>query len=102
MQLNNYVVYINKSMRYYLGNCEYKWTHKNTQMEILWVRRELGDDIFEAVESNGWKWTLLRSESQTMPGDIYCRCDIYAEIPDSKQATLFTLKFSKVRKVELI
>tara|TARA_B110000879_G_scaffold102322_1_gene138313 strand:- start:154 stop:369 length:216 start_codon:yes stop_codon:yes gene_type:complete len=71
-------------------------------MEILWVRRELGDDIFEAVESNGWKWTLLRSESQTMPGDIYCRCDIYAEIPDSKQATLFTLKFSNVRKVELI
>tara|TARA_R110000851_G_C12832424_1_gene540819 strand:+ start:211 stop:480 length:270 start_codon:yes stop_codon:yes gene_type:complete len=89
-------------MRYYLGNCEYKWTHKNTQMEILWVRRELGDDIFEAVESNGWKWTLLRSESQTMPGDIYCRCDIYAEIPDSKQATLFALKFSNVRKVELI
>ena len=73
MQFNNYVVYINKSMRYYLGNCEYKWTHKNTQMEI-----------------------------QTMPGDIYCRCDIYAEIPDSKQATLFALKFSNVRKVELI
>jgi hypothetical protein len=44
----------------------------------------------------------LRSESQTLPSDIYCRCDIYAEIPDSKQATLFALKFSNVKKVERV
>ena len=57
---------------------------------------------YKTVESNNWEWKLQRSNSQTMPGDIYCRCDIYAEVPDSKQATLFALKFSNVRKVELI
>ena len=89
-------------MRYYLGNCEYKWTHKNTQMEIIWVRREVGEDIFKTVESNDWKWTFLRSESQTMPGDLYCRCDIYVEIPDSKQATLFVLKYHRAKLVEVL
>jgi hypothetical protein len=71
-------------------------------MEQIWIQRELGDELYKTVESNNWEWKLQRSNSQTMPGDIYCRCDIYAEVPDSKQATLFTLKFSKVRKVELI
>ena len=89
-------------MRYYLGSCEYKWTHKNTQMEIIWVRRELGEDIFKTVESNDWKWTFLRSESQTMPGDLYCRCDIYIDLPSSKEATLFVLKYPRARLVEVL
>ena len=89
-------------MKYYLGQCEYKWTHTETHMEQIWIRRELGDELYKTVESNNWEWKLQRSNSQTMPGDIYCRCDIYVEVPDSKQATLFALKFSNVRKVELI
>jgi hypothetical protein len=89
-------------MRYFLGQCEYKWKHADSRMEQIWIQRELGDELYKTVESNNWEWKLQRSNSQTMPGDIYCRCDIYAEVPDSKQATLFTLKFSKVRKVELI
>ena len=89
-------------MRYYLGQCEYKWTHAESRMEQIWIQRELGDELYKTVESNNWEWKLQRSNSQTMPGDIYCRCDIYAEVPDSKQATLFALKFSNVRKVELI
>ena len=89
-------------MKYFLGQCEYKWTHAESRMEQIWIQRELGDELYKTVESNNWEWKLQRSNSQTMPGDIYCRCDIYAEVPDSKQATLFTLKFSKVRKVELI
>ena len=89
-------------MKYYLGQCEYKWTRTETHMEQIWIRRELGDELYKTVESNNWGWKLQRSNSQTMPGDIYCRCDIYVEVPDSKQATLFALKFSNVRKVELI
>ena len=89
-------------MKYFLGQCEYKWTHANSRMEQIWIQRELGDGLYKTVESNNWGWKLQRSNSQTMPGDIYCRCDIYAEVPDSKQATLFALKFSNVRKVELI
>jgi hypothetical protein len=89
-------------MKYYLGQCEYKWSHAQKSMEHIWIRRELGDELYKTVESNNWEWYLLRSNSQTMPGDIYCRCDIYVEVPDSKQATLFALKFSNVRKVELV
>ena len=89
-------------MKYFLGQCEYKWTHSDSHMEQIWIQRELGDDLYKTVESNNWEWHLLRSSSQTMPGDIYCRCDIYVEVPDSKQATLFALKFSNIRKVELI
>jgi hypothetical protein len=89
-------------MKYYLGQCEYKWSHAQKSMEHIWIRRELGDGLYKTVESNNWEWKLQRSNSQTMPGDIYCRCDIYVEVPDSKQATLFALKFSNVRKVELV
>ena len=89
-------------MRYYLGQCEYKWTHAESRMEQIWIQRELGDELYKTVESNNWEWKLQRSNSTGLPGDIYCRCDIYAEVPDSKQATLFALKFSNVRKVELI
>lgn len=71
-------------------------------MEIIWVRRELGEDIFKTVESNDWKWTFLRSESQTMPGDLYCRCDIYIDLPSSKEATLFVLKYPRARLVEVL
>ena len=89
-------------MRYYLGTCEYKWKHADSRMEQIWIQRELGDGLYKTVESNNWEWKLQRSNSQTMPGGAYCRCDIYVEVPDSKQATLFALKFSNVRKVELI
>ena len=89
-------------VRYYLGTCEYKWTHANTQMEMMWVRRELGDEMFKDVETNDWKWILLRSNSQTLPDDLYCRCDIHIEVSDSKQATLFALKYSKAQKMEKV
>ena len=81
-------------MRYYLGSCEYKWSHANTNMENMWIMRELGTELYKTIETNNWEWKLVRSNSQTLPDDTYCRCDIYVEIPDSKQATLFALKYS--------
>ncbi len=89
-------------MRYYLGQCEYKWTHANTDMENIWIRRELGDDLYRTVEENNWEWKLLRSSSTSLPGDVYCRCDIYVDIDDSKNATLFALKYSQAKPVEKI
>ena len=88
--------------RYYIGSCEYKWTHADTHNEQLWLRREVGDSLYKTVESNNWKWVLLRSNSQTLPGDTYCRCDIYVDLPHSKQATLFVIKYSKVKLVEVL
>ena len=89
-------------MRCYLGTCEYKWTHKNTSMEKMWVMREVGKDLFKTVERNNWEWTLLRSNSQTLPEDIYCRCDIFVDIPDSKQATHFLIKYPKATALEKV
>ena len=87
-------------MRYYLGQCEYKWTHAESRMEQIWIQRELGDELYKTVESNNWEWKLQRSNSQTMPDDIYCRCDIYVEIPNSKQATHFVLKYPQAKQME--
>lgn len=89
-------------MRYYLGSCEYKWTHARTDMEDFWVMREVGTELYKTVEENNWDWKLLRSNSQTLPEDVYCRCDIYVEIPDTKQATHFILKYSKAKLVERV
>ena len=88
-------------MRYYLGQCEYKWSHKGTQMEQLWVRRHVGEELFKTVESNDWKWTLIRSRSSTLPDDIYCRCDIYVESNNNKLDTYFVLKFPQVKAISL-
>ena len=64
--------------------------------------REIGDELYKTVESNNWEWVLQRSNSQTLPSDIYCRCDVYVEVPDSKQATMFVLKYPKVKQVEKV
>ena len=75
-------------MRYYLGSCEYKWAHKGTRAEQLWVMREVGEDLFKTVEKNDWDWVLLRSDSPMLPSDVYCRCDIYVDSNDDKLDTL--------------
>lgn len=89
-------------MKYYLSSCEYKWTHAHTSMEEIWIMRELGDELYKTIESNNWEWKLSRSNSQTLPEDIYCRCDIYVEIPDTKEATHFLLKFSQAKAVKKV
>ena len=88
-------------MRYYLSSCEYKWSHARTSMEQMWVQRELGVELYKLIESNGWELKLLRSNSSTLPEDIYCRCDIYVETDDSSAATFFALKFPKAQPVHI-
>ena len=86
-------------MRYYLAQCEYKWSHADTNMEHIWIRRELGEDLYTTIESNGWEWCLLRTSSTSLPGDIYCRCDIYVESNNDKLDTVFQIKFPQSRAV---
>ncbi len=89
-------------MRYYLGSCEYKWKHAETDLEPVWIQREVTVEVYKIIEENDWEWVWLRSNSQTLPGDVYCRCDIYVEIPDSKQATYFVLKYPQAKLTEKI
>lgn len=70
-------------------------------MEQMWIMREVGQEIYKLIESKDWKWKLIRSNSQTLPEDLYCRCDIYVETDDSKAATLFALKFPKAQPIEI-
>jgi len=64
-------------------------------MENIWVRRELGDELFKQCNQDGFNLVMLHSNSQTLPSDMYCRCDIYVDVENSKQGTLFALKFQE-------
>jgi hypothetical protein len=88
-------------MRYYLGQLEYKWSHVDTQMEQLWVMRELGNELYKTVEENKWCWVLMRSNSMTLPSDIYCRTLVYADSDNDKLDTHFILKYPNVKVIEL-
>ena len=79
--------------RYYLKNCEFKWSHVGTRMENIWVQRELGDELYKQCNQDGFNLVMMHSNSQTLPEDIYCRCDIYVDVEDTKQGTLFALKY---------
>ncbi len=82
-------------MKIYLGSCEYKWTHTKTNMEQMWIMREVGVETYKQVEENNWSWVLQRSSSTGLPGDIYCCCNISVEMPDTKAATHFIIKHSE-------
>ena len=77
-----------------------KWSHVD-RIEQIFIQRELGDELFEEINQEWCNIVIVRSNSQSLPGDIYKRCDVYVDIEDEKRAILFALKFSKVRKVEL-
>jgi hypothetical protein len=89
-------------MRYYVGSAEMKWSHKD-RMEQIWIQRELGDKLFEEIQQDWCEVVIHRTNSQSLPGDTYKRCDIYVDIEDTPRATLFALQFSdKIRKVERV
>ena len=77
-----------------------KWSHVD-RIEQIFIQRELGDELFEEINQEWCNIVIVRSNSQSLPGDIYKRCDVYVDIEDEKRAILFALKFSKIRKVEL-
>ena len=81
-------------MRYYLGTTEMKWSHKD-RMEQIWIRRELGDELFEEIQQDYCTPVVLRSNSISLPGDTYKRVDVYVDIKDNHKATLFGLRWSQ-------
>ena len=86
--------------RAYLGQCEYKWSHAHKDMEHIWVRRALGDELFAQCNQPGFDLVYIRSTSQTLPGDTYCRCDIYVDLPDTAESTIFRLKYNCTEVIE--
>jgi len=86
-------------MRYFLGQCEYKWSHTaeqgNERMEQIWIRRELGEELYREINEEDYKLVLLRSNG--IVENIYCRCDIYVDIDNADKALLFEIKYGKQR-----
>ena len=86
-------------MRYYLGQCEYKWSHTaeqgNERMEQIWIRRELGEELYREINQKDYNLVLYRSNG-VVP-ELYCRCDIFVDIHNEDQALLFEIKYGKQR-----
>lgn len=86
-------------MRYYLGQCEYKWSHTaeqgNERMEQIWIRRELGEELYKEINQKDYDLVLYRSNG-VVP-ELYCRCDIFVDIDNDDQALLFEIKYGKQR-----
>lgn len=71
-------------------------------MEDMWVMRELGQDLWKQCNQDGYELEYVRSNSQTLPEDIYLRCDIYVNVDDTKKdSVLFPIKFSQARPTPL-
>ena len=81
-----------QTTRYFLASTEYKWSHAHKHMEHMWVRRELGEELWAQCNQPGFELVYIRSRSQTLPEDVYCRCDVYVDVADSRQSTLFALQ----------
>ena len=88
-------------MRFYLGSCEMKWSHSD-RMEQIWIQRELGDDLFNEIQQDCYEVVIIRSNSWSMPGDTYKRCDILVDIEDKHRAFMFALKHSTLTKIEIV
>ena len=87
-------------MRYYVGSLECKIYHVD-RMEQIWIQRELGDELYNEIQQDYCKVTLLRSNPVGLPSDIYKRIDVYVDIDDPHRQTLFLLKFPKVMPLPL-
>ena len=89
-------------MRYYLGNCDFKWKHStehgNPDMEYMWVRRELGEKLAKEIEEKNYNLELVKEEG--IVPDVFCRCHIFVHIKNKYEALLFNLKNSKAILVE--
>lgn len=86
-------------MRYYLGSCDMKWTHR-LHMEDLWIQRELGDSLYSEINQPYCKQIVVRKGSPTLPDDIYKRCDVYVDIDDPHRATLFSIQYPQAISVD--
>jgi len=53
--------------------------------------REIGTDLFKLCQQDGFELQYMRSNSQTLPEDVYCRCDVYLDVPNTPQGTHFKL-----------
>lgn len=86
-------------MRYYIGSLDFKWSHVGTSMEEIWVRRELGDELYKQCNQDGFNLHYDHTDSLTLPNDMYCTCEVSVDVPDSNEGLLFQLQYPHVKVV---
>ena len=74
----------------YIDTVSMKWTHLNTKLESLWIRRQLGDPKFFAVAEY---MNIKAKPSKTLPSDVYCDVDIFVNFRDPKKAMWYDLTY---------
>lgn len=87
--------------RFYLGQCDYKWSHARGPVENLWVMEELGEELYRLCNTDGFKLVYQRTNSQVLPGDIYLRNNIYVDVSED-QSTMFVLKYPEAKLIESV
>jgi hypothetical protein len=83
--------------RIYVGSTEMKWSHEG-RMEQIWIRKEIGEELFEEINQGPYTISVLRSKSKTLPDDIYKRVDIYVE-GQKKDLTMIILKYPSIKYI---
>ena len=76
-------------MRQLVCTLEYKWSHQDTAMEQLWIRREIGDRKFRELQK--YPYTVEHEPSKTLPADVYCEARVWVTVPDDAQGTHWLL-----------
>ena len=65
----------------YIDTVPMKWTHLNTKLEMLWIRRHLGDTKFFTIID------YIKTKpkpSTTLPSDVYCDVDVFVMFDSPK------------------
>ena len=74
----------------YIDTVSMKWTHLNTSLEMLWIRRHLGDAKFFAIVDY---IQTQANPSKHLPKDIYCDVGVFAEFKNPKQLMWYNLTY---------
>ena len=67
-----------------------KWKHLDTKLEMLWIRRHLGDAKFFAIADY---IQTQANPSKYLPNDVYCDVDIMAKFNNPKQLMWYNLTY---------
>ena len=84
--------------RFYLSKCEFKWTHTENNMYHLWVRRELGEELYKQCNQPGYE--LYLEYANGIVADIFCNCKIYVDVHNQSHSTWFALKYPDATRLE--
>lgn len=74
--------------------------HHNERMEDIWIRREVGDDLWYTMNQDWCNIVKRQKVPNSLPSDVFKGVDVYLEIEDSKRSSWFALAYPAVVKAK--